>query len=285
MAATRENPGIAKGNPMRNMRTAGRILLVLAASLWAVASPAEGIGNRAQEQTFDLLTIGTSTYTNVTVTSKTKDSIFIEHSKGMQNIKVASLSPEVRQQLGFEPPPVPKLQQTVAWAKAVPAKVNVQALEEKAKILFPSQADNSDRAAQVIQSLVGMISVKFIVAVLVGICLLHLSYSFCCRLICLKAGSEPGVMVWLPVVQVFPMLRAAGMSGWWFLGLLVPILNIVASILWCWNIAKARGKGPVVAILLLFPPTSLLTFLFLAFADSIPEKEDRRVEVMTLETA
>jgi hypothetical protein len=106
-------------------------------------------------------------------------------------------------------------------------------------------------------------------------------------LICQKTGQEPGVLVWLPVFNVFPLLRAAGMSPWWFLASFVPVLNLVAYILWCVNIAKARAKTLWTAIFLLLPLTNLLAFLYLAFSGSGGRKknENRRIEIMTLETA
>jgi hypothetical protein len=113
----------------------------------------------------------------------------------------------------------------------------------------------------------------------------YLFFCYCCKLICEKAGGEPGVLVWLPLVQIFPMLRAARMPAMWFVGLLVPILNLVVSVLWCFKIAKARGKGVWVGIFLLLPVTNLLAFLYLAFSNGTAAKADKRVEIMTLEAA
>src|SRR2546429_8171472 len=55
----------------------------------------------AQDDSFSLLQIGTTTYTNVTVTTKAKKYIFITHSTGMANILVADLPPDVKQSLGY----------------------------------------------------------------------------------------------------------------------------------------------------------------------------------------
>jgi uncharacterized membrane protein YhaH (DUF805 family) len=106
-------------------------------------------------------------------------------------------------------------------------------------------------------------------------------------LICQKTGNPPGVLVWLPVLQLFPLLRAAGMSGWWFLAYFVPVLNMVAGILWCFTIAKARGKSAWVGLFLLLPVTNLFAFLYLAFSNGATAKEDEEPEtrIMTLETA
>jgi hypothetical protein len=89
-----------------------------------------------------------------------------------------------------------------------------------------------------------------------------------------KAGEDAGFLVWLPVFQVFPMLRGAGMSAWWVLAFFVPILNIVASILWCFKIVEARGKSVWIAICLLLPVTNFFAFLYLAFSNGEAPRAD-----------
>ena len=106
-------------------------------------------------------------------------------------------------------------------------------------------------------------------------------------MICTKAGTAPGLMVWLPVFQVFPLLRAAGMSPLWFLAYFVPVLNILAQVMWSIKIAEARGKNVLVGIMLLVPLLNLLAFLYLAFSSGVEQekKAERKVQIMTLETA
>jgi hypothetical protein len=96
--------------------------------------------------------------------------------------------------------------------------------------------------------------------------LLYFFTCYCCHLICFKAKSPSSFLVWVPVLQLLPLLRAANMSGWWFLAFFVPGLNIVALVLWSLNIVKARGKHIAWAILLILPVTNLLAFLYLAFS-------------------
>src|SRR5882724_10525625 len=59
------------------------------------------ISTAAIEQTFDVLQIGTHTYRNVTVTTKSKNYIFIMHSTGMENIKLTELPPDILRKLGY----------------------------------------------------------------------------------------------------------------------------------------------------------------------------------------
>jgi len=45
--------------------------------------------------------LGHHTYRNVTVTTKSKNYIFIMHSTGMENIKLAEVPPDIRTKLGY----------------------------------------------------------------------------------------------------------------------------------------------------------------------------------------
>src|SRR5689334_19860051 len=53
------------------------------------------------EETFPVLRTKTTTYTNVTVTTKNKSYIFILHSAGMNSIKISDLPDDIQQQLGY----------------------------------------------------------------------------------------------------------------------------------------------------------------------------------------
>jgi hypothetical protein len=108
-----------------------------------------------------------------------------------------------------------------------------------------------------------------------GICaLMYLFYCYCCSLICAKTGRAGGLLVWLPVLQMIPMFRAAGMSGWWFLAMFVPLLNLVGQVLWCVKITQARGKGFFTAVMLILPLTNILAFLYLAFSNGHRQADD-----------
>ena len=127
--------------------------------------------------------------------------------------------------------------------------------------------------------------------------LFYLFYSFCVRLICLKAGYRPGILAWLPILRDYALIRAAGMSVVSFLVLMSPgiilplvqdqfvgweavalanfVLVVVVHCLWCVRLCDARGKGTFAKILLIFPVTYPFAFLYLAFADRV-NKDDFR---------
>jgi len=238
----------------------------------------------ALEDKFDMLQVGTTAYKNVTVTTKNKSYVFLLHSQGMASIKVADLSPEVRAKLGYEDPNAAQAKSTTpaAWAKNTLSKVEapeIKKLEKQVSSLWQG-------APALSQVKIPPLNRNMLLIAGLSLVALYLFHCYCCALICRKTGSEPGALVWVPVFQLFPLLRAASMSPWWFIGFLLPGLNLIAQIIWCVKITEARGKAFIVALLLIFPLTSPLAALYLAFSGgNQAPKESRRVEIMTLEAA
>jgi hypothetical protein len=264
---------------MKKMRIVLSLLgFGLAASL---LSPVSAFA--ASEESFDVLKLGTHTYKNVTVTTKQKDYIFIMHSEGMSNIKVSELTPDLREMLGYNAAALAaenerKAKSVPAWARQAMAKVDLPQLKLLgASIMHPGGEMNFR----------SFLHSSLFLPVLVIISLSYLLFCYCCQLICRKTDNDPGMAIWLPVLQIFPLLKAANMRAGWFFVFLIPVLNVVALITWSVNISQARGKSGWVALWLLLPLTNLLAFLYLAFS-ATPRKANRpahRVEIMTLETA
>ncbi len=259
-------------------------LPLLAWLLWPVGAFA------ATEDTLDVLQVGSKVYTNVTVTTKAKDYIFILHANGMTSIKTSLLSPEVQEKLGYFDEQKAKAAATntaVAWAQTEVAKLEGEKIKEVKKQMHEKWQANKAAGKAPLASALSMVPMKYLwIALGVGLAS-YLFSSFCMMLISRKAGHEPGIWVWLPIFQMGVMLRAAKMSLWWMVALLLPFLNLVAYIVWCFKIAQARGKSAVVGILLLLPITSLFAFLYLAFSSgSSPDDDDKREpEIMSLQTA
>ena len=68
-----------------------------------------------------------------------------------------------------------------------------------------------------------------------------------------KAG-KPGWAILIPIYNTIVMIQIAGKPIWWFLLLLIPLVNVVISILLLVEIAKRFGKGGgFVAGLILLP--------------------------------
>lgn len=233
------------------------------------------------EETFDVLQIGTRLYRNVTVTTKAKGYIFIMHSAGMANIKVSELPPNLREKLGYGAPAADAGKNTEskasAWAKKTAASIEIPQLKQIEQKLGGHGASGLAAAA---------INSNQFMYLLGGIVIFYFLVSYCFLLICKKAGKPAGPIIWVPFAQMIPLLDAAGMSGWWFIGFMLPVINVVGSILWCFKIAKACGKGAGTGLMLLLPVINILALFYLAFSGGGASREDKpRVEIMTLETA
>lgn len=57
-----------------------------------------------------------------------------------------------------------------------------------------------------------------------------------------KAG-KPGWASIVPIYNMYVLFEIAGMSGWMFLLLLIPIANIIVTFMLYIKLAKAFGKG------------------------------------------
>ena len=205
----------------------------------------------------------------------------------METVKVQDLPREVQQKLGYLAPDVPQKAGEVA-ARGNTATTAGPVAEGKGYGLGPIIPWVKDacsrfkplfsnaqiqRIKEQLESRGGTpnlasINPTIIYAALGIAFIVFLFFSLCSRMICQKAGAEPGVLIWLPVLQMIPLFRAAGMSPAWLLAYFVPFLNLVAQIMWSLNIAKARNKSVGVGILLLLPILNVFAFLYLAFSDS-----------------
>lgn len=212
------------------------------------------------EETFEVLQTKTGTYENVTVTSKTKDWIFILHDAGMGNIKIADLSEEVQLKLGYN---LPKEQSKPISVPTMEALTDIKVPE-----LNQLRSDWHTGGAEAVFKAFGN---PFAVWTLLGfVVLTYLFFCYCSMMICRKTHNSPGILVWIPFLQFIPLLRAAGMSGVWFLAFFVPVLNLVAQIVWYVKIVQARGKGPLLVLWLLLPLTAPFAYLYLAFSEAAP---------------
>jgi hypothetical protein len=262
-------------NHMKNGRKkwwVGRTVALI--YLWLFTGPMISMG--AVEETFSLLRIGTRTYTNVTVTTKTKTQIFIMHSTGMHTIKVADLPPELLAKFGYSNGPEQKTSKGLAALGTISKKSNV-------KFKLPDFKEFRKQLPTNVAAIQWSTNAALTFCGIVIVC--YVFFCFCSMLICQKAGHPPGILIWIPVLQLVPLLRAAQMSPAWIIGFLLPGVNIIAQIVWSFNIAKARGKSPWTGLFLILPFTSIFAFLYLALSNGVPKKEAPAVEIMTLEAA
>jgi len=219
---------------------------------------------RAAEIKLETLEVGGQTYSNVVVTSRNSQYVILQHSRGMATLKPKDLSPEVLKQLGYHvEPPAP------STATLISQKVQID----------PKVKEMGEKAVEDVKGRLRELDPNVIKGALAGLVLCYFFTCYCFMLICKKAGYEPGILVWVPILQIFPLVKAAGMSAWWILLMFVPVVGIIAMVYWCVRICQARGKSSWLAVLLLLPVFSFFTFLYLAFADGQPESEPERISL------
>lgn len=81
-----------------------------------------------------------------------------------------------------------------------------------------------------------------------------------------KAG-KPGWAAIVPFYNVWVLLETVGRPGWWIILYLIPLVNIVISIIVAFDLAKVFGKGGAFGFfgLFLFP---IVGYPILAFSDA-----------------
>lgn len=74
-----------------------------------------------------------------------------------------------------------------------------------------------------------------------------------------KAGF-PSWYALIPILNLWTILKLAGRSGWWLLLYLIPIVNLIITIIVAFDIGRKFGKGGVFSFFLLFllPPIGYL---------------------------
>ena len=66
-----------------------------------------------------------------------------------------------------------------------------------------------------------------------------------------KAG-QPGWAVIVPIYNIYILCEIAGRPGWWVVLFLIPLVNIVISLLLAIDIAKSFGRSPAFGVILLW---------------------------------
>lgn len=264
------------------------------------------------------LKIGSVTYSNVQVTARTETDVFIRHRKGIANFKVEDVPREVLVELGYKinkPEPTAAAQPLQLETKVTTGLSNTLAAAQKNQLLLhwvkkvraritatrdghagtnvvdgaaEGEAGDQEDAEQLPDwgQLTTRVPQLALIVFSVLVVTVPLSYFFFCytaKLICQKAGAKPGALIWLPIVSVFPLLRAARLPGWSAaIFLVTPLVSLVSQnqwaalgasvlvllfmVVWSFRIVHARGKGILTALCLIFPVTSPMAWLYLAYS-------------------
>ncbi len=92
--------------------------------------------------------------------------------------------------------------------------------------------------------------------------------SLCLFLIAKKLDVPAPWTAWVPLIQVWTFVTAAGKPWWWILLLLVPIVSIIAGIYLWVCITENLGRNKWLGLLMLVPIVNLVFLGILAFSKS-----------------
>lgn len=95
----------------------------------------------------------------------------------------------------------------------------------------------------------------------------YIFFCFCCKRICEKCGHQPGVLIWIPIVNLIPMLQVAGMATWMLILFFIPFVNIAVGIMMWAKVCSARGKSPWLVLMMFIPVVNIVFLPYLAFSE------------------
>ncbi len=96
--------------------------------------------------------------------------------------------------------------------------------------------------------------------------LFYLFFAYCLKLIAEKTGrTENSWWAWIPILNMLLLLQIAQKPMWWFILMLIPLVNIVIAIVVLMEVAKARGKEGWWGIIAALIP--IVGIPYLAFSD------------------
>ncbi|MBI3853845.1 MAG: hypothetical protein HY298_26770 [Verrucomicrobia bacterium] len=217
------------------------------------------VGNSlGADETFEILKIGSQTYSNVTILNKTRTAVFISHAGGLSSFKLKDLNPEELKKLGYAPAEPDKPSPLASQLESLTAKIRQTKATEFLRSTSSSYEDKLKASGVNLGTLLLVVLAVWLV--------LHLFYSFCMRRICLKVKTEPGPLIWLPFLQLIPLHRAAGISPWLFLLYLFVLPGVFVFIYLCAKLCEALGKSAWLVLLVFLPVLNLVFFPYLAFS-------------------
>ena len=110
-----------------------------------------------------------------------------------------------------------------------------------------------------------------IVGLVVGLVVflgVFLFFSYCLKRIVEKiTGQDPGMLIWIPIAQLVPLLNAVGWETWKIVLFFIPIVSIVFAVLLWIEVLKKLNKNPALVICMFVPCVNLFFIPWLAFGN------------------
>ena len=91
--------------------------------------------------------------------------------------------------------------------------------------------------------------------------------ALCLQRMAQKTNTENTWMAWIPILNIYLLVTIAGKPGWWFILLLIPLVNIIVAIMLWMAVAERCGKQSWLGILIIVPLINLVIPGYLAFSE------------------
>ena len=96
---------------------------------------------------------------------------------------------------------------------------------------------------------------------------IYVYVAYCIMVIAKRTNTENAWYAWVPFLNLYLLCKIADKPGWWIILFLIPLVNIVISIIVWMRIAEKMGKPSWLGILWVIPPLGLIIVGYLAFSD------------------
>jgi|SRR3989344_2658142 len=97
--------------------------------------------------------------------------------------------------------------------------------------------------------------------------------AYALQVIAKKTHAPKTWWAWVPLLNLFLLVKIAEKSYWWVLWSLIPIVNLVINALLWMRIAVRLGKPKWLGILILIPVVSFVVMGYLAFRGTDQEQK------------
>jgi hypothetical protein len=98
------------------------------------------------------------------------------------------------------------------------------------------------------------------IALLIGL-VFYLFFCFCAKRICEKCGVQPGILIWIPIANIVPLLQVAQLPVWVIILFFIPIVGFITAIYMWAKICTARGKSGLLVIGIVLLPIVFIPYL------------------------
>ena len=96
----------------------------------------------------------------------------------------------------------------------------------------------------------------------------YIYWAYCLMKIGRKLGATNDWMAWIPVLNVYYLIKIAGKPGWWFILIFIPFVNFIVMVVVLVGMLNRLNRSGWGVILLMIPFVNLIYMGVLAFSQN-----------------